>query len=740
MRDKLSAYAGRPWISDLLLLLTSFCIYFYYFPGVFLSPNSVLSSINGDALKNYYTYLYHIKNDQGFVHFAGMNYPYGEHVAYTDSHPFLTLILHYLPFTHRYLIGILHVLIFGSYILTPLIISRVLHRLGLDRSSGFFISMGLTLLSPQFFRIYAGHYSMSYPLIIPLSVLLLLNYFRSPSWKWAWLLFLFHIINVFVHMYPAFGLCVFAATAIVLSWVFGEKRSSFLKTSVHLFVAALLPLLLFKLFLVTTDHHLQRPALPYGFEASVTTFGSLLVPYFGGPFAALLSGIFKTAPGAFEGYCYLGFGLILLTVLVVALLPFVYRKINFNKELLALLIASFLLLLFAFGAHLPLTGKTNETLNQFRALGRYSWFFYYMLPFFVFVTLYHTLKQMAPGKKAGIIFGLLSTLFFIANLAEVNTLFYTYRGYFHFRNFFNEQLLNSEEQCLIAAMKQQPLQAIIPLPTYNVGSEIYDRSVTPYMDASLLLSTLYSYHTGLPIVSAQLSRNPIAETEQVISILNTYQKDRPVLALLNQKPFAILKSRSPLMPDEDRLLKHTRMLAKGDSLELRILPASALYAPIVDKNILTVKGAKSLDSSGVIYIPYEARTPFLRSSSTNYERLFRLDSNTFASGRYILSLHYYHTNSSWRQMLCHFLLTKNKDGASQWDQFISMRLLSGFYKGYSVFEHYLDLDAENSYEFFMKNDEAISYRISDVMLRPARTSVRSIRGRDTSWNNFPVKD
>src|ERR1700733_5463679 len=101
-------HISQPLKIDLLIMGAAFCIYFIYFHHVFLNINSILSSITNDSLKNYYTYVYHVKNDSSLFQFAGMNYPFGEHVVYTDCQPALTILLKALPFTHNYLIGILH--------------------------------------------------------------------------------------------------------------------------------------------------------------------------------------------------------------------------------------------------------------------------------------------------------------------------------------------------------------------------------------------------------------------------------------------------------------------------------------------------------------------------------------------------------------------------------------------------------------------------------------------------------
>ena len=41
----------------------------------------------GDGFKNYMTTNWHLAHDSSYVHYGGMNYPYGEHVLFTDNQP-----------------------------------------------------------------------------------------------------------------------------------------------------------------------------------------------------------------------------------------------------------------------------------------------------------------------------------------------------------------------------------------------------------------------------------------------------------------------------------------------------------------------------------------------------------------------------------------------------------------------------------------------------------------------------
>lgn len=735
-------FFDKTWKINLLLFVISFGIYFFYFHHVFLNINSILSSITGDSLKNYYTFLYHIKYDTGMLHFSGMNYPFGEHVVYIDCMPVITFILRLLPFTHNYLIGIFHSLIFLSFIISPLIFNRIFIKTGLDKFSAFFISLGITLLSPQLFRIYEGHYALAYACIIPYAILLLLNFLNAGTSRNLFNLFIYNTAIFIFHPYLAFGLCVFCLLGIFIFKIKSFNRQSVLQILKQLFITGILPLILFKIFMLLTDQHANRTTEPYGLNTSICTIGSLLVPVTG-PFKEALKYIFKTQYGDFEGYCYLGVTMIALLFLFIITIPFTIKKLQFKKDVSALFIASVVLMLFSLGLHYKLFTWLNiksDSLNQFRALGRFSWFFYYMLPVFIFLVIYHSLKKHVQEKTLHYISGGLALLFFASNLTEMGATVKMYAtGYWKDRNVFNETCLTADEKNVIASVKANQAQAIIPLPTIYIGSEMYDRSVD-YSNYPLVPSLIYSFHTGLPLVSSVLSRTSINETEEGIQILNAYKKNKTADRFMNNRPFLVIKTKTPLLPDEERIWQGTTVFQKSDSLQFGYISRSELQTPVLDKKIITITAAQvqNKDSSNVLYLPTENRKPFTFSNDGEYEFILKADSNTMSSGSYIVSLHYYYTNNTWKDVLCHLIVNKSANGSSGWQYFLPIRVLSGFYKGYGVFEYKIDLERNSSYEFIIKRGYNHFYKISDFMLRPDGTTVRLINRGDTVYNNFPA--
>ena len=84
----------RQSVPVLLILLTG--ILMLVFGDVFLHPNAYLFGIIGDSIKNYFTFAWYVVYDSG-LHFSGMNYPYGEHVIFTDNQPFFSFLVSLLP-------------------------------------------------------------------------------------------------------------------------------------------------------------------------------------------------------------------------------------------------------------------------------------------------------------------------------------------------------------------------------------------------------------------------------------------------------------------------------------------------------------------------------------------------------------------------------------------------------------------------------------------------------------------
>ncbi len=739
MMNQIKSIVTKDRNLNLLLFICSFGIYFFYFHHIFLNPNSILSSITLDTLKNYYTFVYHITNDEQWLHFSGMNFPYGEHVVYTDCQPVLSNLLKMFSFTHPYVIGILHTLLFLSFIITPLILNKLFRLLSLDKFSAFFSALAVTLLSPQYLKINAGHHALAYGSIIPLSILLLFLYLKEKTRVGFFKLLFYHLFLFFLHPYLGLSVSLFALFTLGFYELLFSNGLSRIKNLALTLLVSIGPILCFQLFMALSDHHLDRTTEPYGAAVMLENIDGLMAPIFG-PFKSMMENLFPNKTQHFEGHSYLGFFSIVMTLVLILFLPFYFRKLKLSKEMLVLMLSGMILLAISFGLHTFILKRLqieSAALNQFRAACRFAWFFYYLLPLIVVPLLYNTFKIIISPYKNNSLLGVLALVFFTFNLIEANALFTLDQSVFwKFRNIFNKNQLNTEERRVLSKLSSDNVQAIIPLPLFYGGSEMYDRIG---FNNSMIPAMLYSFHSGLPIISSLMSRTSISETENGIELLNSYKFNRSVVSLLNGKPFFVLKTNDPLLPDEERLLSKTKFFDGNDTLQAGFISEGDLLSRKfnLSESVQIKKKVSAPDSNLVMYIPFENKKPFIVANMSEYATVYVLDSNQIKSGMYVVSFHYHYTKKTYYSVACNLIITKAKAKDYIWEQNLPIRFLSGFYTGFGVFEYNIHLDKNCRYEFIMKGTVDKDYRISNFMLRPSTSNVYVVKQKgDTLINNF----
>lgn len=734
-----SRLTNKRWLIQLLLLIISFCIYTFYFQHLALHLNSVLFKIEGDSLKNYYTFVYHIKNDSSTLGFSGMNFPFGEHIVYTDCQPLITFILRSLPFTHDYLVGIMHGLILASFIITPLILFRIFTLLDVEDLPAFFFSLGIALLSPQIRRL-GGHFALAYGCVIPLAILYLLYYLKSKSYRPLLFLSIYNCSLFLIHPYLGLGISVFCFTTLLLyEFIVSGKRPAF-QSVLKIIGVGIAPIVLFKLFMAITDHHTQRPTEAFGPDimTGAASFKSIFVPFFG-PFDHFMQSIFRSKKYVeWETCSYLGFFPTLLLFLSIITLPFYYRKVRLPRELVALSITALLFLVFAFGVHISISRRIHlnfDTLNQFRVLARFAWYFYFLLPIFLAVLITQVFKVMAKESVVKFLVLACSILFCSFNMMEAGSLFKDIsKNAFNSRNIFNASSLTNGEKKVIAEIKNKKTQAILPMPLFHVGSEVYQRNG----DKSISTSFLYSYHTGLPILGVMLSRTSLPETEESIELLNIYKTNRRIKKLLSEDPILVIQTGTDLKEDEDRILRSITPFAAYDSLQFYYAGKSNFELNESDKSKFVILNSdKKEHFKNTIYIPYENRQPFLRTRIDDFEKIAGFDSSTFENGKYIVSFRYHLTGKKFRNIYSNLIVEKFDHKAMNWAYYTSVRSVSGFYDSVIVFEHKIKLESAFGYRFLLKGGTKEYYKVSDFLIRPENLDIKIISKGQISYNNYP---
>ncbi|NND35115.1 MAG: hypothetical protein HKN76_21190, partial [Saprospiraceae bacterium] len=378
------------------------------FGDVFLNPNGYLFANSGDGLKNYFNFGYYLKYDTGFK-FSAINYPYGDHLLFTDTHPLLAYLLNLVD-DHLFELapnsaGIINLAILLGVVAGALVLYLILRHYSLPVWYSVIIAVCVTLLSPQWDRIH-GHLSLSYVFIIPLFWYLVIRYEQGRSRILYWcLLFFYTLIVGGIHIYYV-AICA----AFMLAYVFvnlvrnKDRRSVYLTLS----LSVILPLALYQTITIATDFIPDRPDSPYGFYTYYATLASVFLPHISSS-ADVVNHILQPNL-SWEGRAFVGTpALIFIIGLIVFYAQRLRQKVvgaqvEIPTSLSAIFWASGIVLLFSmcipFKWGLQFLTELIPPLKQFRALGRFSWIFFYVVNVsaaWTFFHLFNQLRKSAPG-------------------------------------------------------------------------------------------------------------------------------------------------------------------------------------------------------------------------------------------------------------------------------------------------------------------------------------------------------
>ncbi len=368
------------------------------FPLVFFSNGHIVPSFGGDAGKNIFSLVYHSLYDKGWL-FTGMNYPYGDHISYSDGQPLLSVSAGYLGCTHPgQVLSAMWALIILSYMLAVVFTYKVLCHFGVRPVLALLFSGLIITLSPQLFRTYA-HFGLSYACLVPMLFFWTIQYDISARWKYVLYMFLLGLAVNFLHPY---------LTALVMVWggLYSIGYLLFAKTSVLKKLRRLLPLLsgvvlllvTVMLFIKVTDNVADRPATPYGMTVYCTEGIHIFTSGHSPIWQAVHDGGRIARSSGQEGFAYPG-----LVVLIVIALSFVSGVIyRFRKSSVASgqgnafpgiwVFVGMAALVLAMGVPFVwgMEWVTDYVpfLKNFRTLGRFAWIFYYVMTVYAVVTLY----------------------------------------------------------------------------------------------------------------------------------------------------------------------------------------------------------------------------------------------------------------------------------------------------------------------------------------------------------------
>ncbi len=530
------------WLMVVLML----ALIFYRHTDLVLAPNSYFIDESFDGYKNYVTTIYHVKYDSTYSHFEGMNYPYGDHVVFTDNQPILANTIKFISenivdisdYTH----GIMNVCILLSILFCGLLLYLIFVRLDLPIWYAILIAIGICWLSPQMGRIKA-HYALSYGFVVPLVLYLTLLFEEKKSWVLSIAIGLTVFIVSQLHFY------FFAITSFLIAlYTFFRLLSDFtierFKFYVgHMTVQLLIPFLLLANWLIFNDPVTDRPSNPYGFLKYNAKWEGVFIPNDFHTGRIIKNYIYDYPPITSEGKAFIG--IIAVLFLLFGILNYIFsgtkRKVfTFQEEhrgyLQAVLGASIVILCFALG--LPFAFPNCEflldyagPLKQFRGTGRFAWVFYYCINILVFYSLYQRIRMWATPKWR------MLAMFALGAITIVEGITFTNKQKYVLKPPADVKGEKKKHQNWMKAINFDDYQAVLPLPYYHIGSEnFYIHPKWMSMHRSMELSL----QTALPNMADFMSRTSLSQSIKSIELtLEPYRIPKILDDLPNDKPILI---------------------------------------------------------------------------------------------------------------------------------------------------------------------------------------------------------
>ena len=501
----------------------------------------------GDGFKAYMSTAYHALYDSSFTHFKGMNYPYGDHLVFSDPQPLLANVLQLFqgsgPGLLQSTITWTHLLMLLSILVCACLLYVLFHRMGLPVWYAALAAPSLTFLSPMLARM-GFHYGLAQPAAIPAVLLLLLLHQERPRWSVSAgiggtvLLFsLFH--------FQYFGILALGISAyFFVDFLYAPWKNRWWQMMLHYGLQVLLPFLLLSAWLGSGPEVNDRASRPFGFLAYRSrlsgTFTSTDQPHL----KPILEWWGKNGGLDIEAINYiglvaaLGLGFILVKMLKGSMkAPLWERAGSSTPEAYLRRIFWAGLMLYVFSTGFPFTISDWERftgylgpLRQFRALGRFSWFFFFTINIVVL-----TWIGMAYSRKKGILalcLLILSTeAFFFLRARDLGL---------------DDVVGLQPEGNLLQQIGIDPrdYQAILPIPYFHIGSDNFWEEPEGFVQQNAMVLSLQS---GLPLCGVMMSRTSVGQTFrqlQLVSepyrypaILEDYPNQKPLLMLIDEERF-----------------------------------------------------------------------------------------------------------------------------------------------------------------------------------------------------------
>lgn len=533
------------------------------------TPDRLLLELGGDSLKNYFSFVRHATEGNGFA-FSGMNYPYGENIIYADGQPLFSIALQAFNVTENQALAVIHWAIVIGFFLCIIYCYKILRYYDVHPVFAIIGSCLVTVMSPQLIRVF-GHFGLSYMCAIPMLFYWSIKYHDQKRLKYALFIFIEGTIFSLLHPYWA---------AIFFIWVSFYSLSCLLlfkgaiiqrfKHILPMVLSAGMIVVIVKLLIFFTDGMDDRTTYPYGMFSDCTTYISLLTSNMSPIWTKLFGSAY--AGSITEGVGYIGIvgELALLVAGVLAIVKLTKKgyaadaannitQRPFGKVWLAL---AFFAVVFAHGAPLIWMKWSIDYISifrQFRTLGRFVWLYYYIGALFTVVYIYRAYLHYKTKGKHIISYGILIMPMLIWAYEANSYIRYAHdhqsAGCYNYDFVFNEVKCVPDWNQFLAAhnRKATDFQAIIALPYFHIGSE----KLWIYGDDAWIISLAFqtAFQTHLPLFNVHMSRTSWSQTFEQVRILAGPYGDMTIMNKLpDSKPILLIALKDHKLNEDEQLL------------------------------------------------------------------------------------------------------------------------------------------------------------------------------------------
>jgi hypothetical protein len=561
---------------ELGILLIQIILCIVAFNKFWIDPANFMFMPLYDGVKNYFTLQSYMNQpiEEGLSMVMNHAYPFGDYLFYADLTPSIAfpmkLFSVYIYDISDYAIPIYNFIIIFLHLISILFVYKLIRYFVKTPWIAVVLSFCLAWTHPQFFRMMNGHMNLSVSVFILISILTMIHlydgytkdpisYFKKHKMRYVGVFVLLYIAS-FTHLYylPILGIAMGAFAFVFFIQMKWFDQKSWLESLRPLLIIGGICLLalisvLGTIRLIDSYYDLRNVGNPsYGFDAWKMLLSSLFTAR---PFNSIQYLVSYFKPIHYESNLYLGayflYGLTLFVCLSILKhkerLPI--RQTLKNKPITIIwLLVGFMCLFISMGDEY-IIGKSgykinnylnpllyvrylSEQVEQFRCIARFFWpgFWVFSLAMAYLIDSYY--RQ--TNKKIIRLSLVVLILFSISDTKDVIQL----QNHTFFKNQFHPSL-SICEQSPSDSIVFSSYQSILPLPYFNVGSEVWDYTIDggKYYNREIFK---YSLCSSLPMMSIQSSRLPIKHTTDFFSIFLNDKPNQDLLDLMNHKPVLVL--------------------------------------------------------------------------------------------------------------------------------------------------------------------------------------------------------